>query len=261
MKSTARALAIAFALGACAAAHADGEDEPTVTPYRPTISNPADLPVPGWLELEFGGLHTSAADHSRNDSVPWLLKYAFDEDHGILVGGNAYVSAESPAGERHGGVGDLSLEWKQRFKVGEGKAFGIEAGVIAPTAADGLGVGKPVWLINGIYSADIGRLHLDLNLADAHLGERTLDTSAWQTTWAAAISAPLGPNWGAAFELSGTYQRGVATRSQALFALNYNLSRRCVLDAGGAYGLANAAHDRSVFAGATVLLGQLASRR
>ena len=241
----------------CGAQAASDDNDPSVTPYRPTVSNPADLPVPGWLEAEFGGLRTFGEDHSRSDSVPWLLKYAFDENHGLLLGGNAYVSAQAPGISRQSGVGDTSLEWKQRFPVSDKAAFGIEAGVIAPTAAHALGIGKPTWLINGIFSTDIGALHLDLNLADAHASAHDATSSPWQTTWAAAISRPLTEDWGAALELSGTHQRGNATTSQALVAVNYNLSHRVVLDTGAAYGLTRAAHDRSVFAGATVLLGQL----
>jgi len=249
---------IVMLLGFCGGVHAaSDDDDPSVTPYRPTVSNPADLPVPGWLEAEFGGLRTLGEDHSRTDSVPWLLKYAFDEDNGLLLGGNAYVSAQAPGAPRQSGVGDTSLEWKQRFAVNDKTAFGVEAGIIAPTAAHAAGVGKPVWLINGIFSADLGALHLDLNLGDAHASAHDRNSSPWQTTWATAISWPLGEKWGGAFELSGTHQRGNATTSQALIAINYNLSHRVSLDAGAAYGLTQAAHDRSLFAGATVLLGRL----
>jgi hypothetical protein len=241
----------------CATARADEEQELSVTPYRPTVSNPADLPVPGWLEGEFGGLHTSGEDHSRTDSVPWLLKYAFDENHGLLLGGNAYVSATAPGASKQSSFGDTFLEWKQRFPVSEKAAFGIEAGVIAPTAAHDLGVGKPQWDANGIFSADLGAMHLDLNLGEARGGEQPMNVSPWLTTWAAALSTSLAGSWGTAFELSGAHQRGLATQSQALIAFSYNVSHRLVLDAGGSYGLAHAAHDRSVFAGATVLIGQL----
>jgi hypothetical protein len=246
--------------GFCGGAQAaSDDDDPSVTPYRPTVSNPADLSAPGWLEAEFGGLRTFGEDHSRSDSVPWLLKYAFDENYGLLLGGNAYVSAQAPGVSRQSGVGDTSLEWKQRFPVNDKTAFGIEAGVVAPTAAHALGVGKPEWLVNGIFSADVGALHLDLNLGGAHASAHDATSSPWQTTWAAAISRPLTADWGAAFELSGTHQRGSATTSQALAAVNYNLSHRVVLDTGVTYGLTRAAHDRSVFAGATVLLGRLRS--
>ena len=41
-------------------------DEPTATPYRPTVSTPAALSEAGWLELEAGGqpqVHSSRALH------------------------------------------------------------------------------------------------------------------------------------------------------------------------------------------------------
>jgi hypothetical protein len=252
------ACAFAVAIQPRARAAEDAPDaEPSVTPYRPTVSNPADLSAPGWLEGEFGGLHASNEDHSRDDSVPWLLKYAFDENYGVLIGGNAYASSRVPGVADRSGFGDTSIEWKQRFPVADKTAFGIEAGVVLPTAAHDLGVGKPEWLVNGIFSSDLGALHLDMNLGAARFAEHPVAASAWQMAWAAALSASFGEKFGAAFELSGTHQSGVPTQSQALVAFNYNVSNRLVLDAGAAYGLARDAHDRSLFAGATVLIGRL----
>ncbi|HEY2394677.1 MAG TPA: hypothetical protein VGH81_01680 [Rudaea sp.] len=245
-------------LSCCCCARADDQDsEPSATPYRPTVSNPADLPVPGWLEGEFGGLHTAGEDHSRADSVPWLLKYAFDENHGLLLGGNAYMSAQPAGASKQSSFGDTFLEWKQRFPVSDKAAFGIEAGVVAPTASHDLGIGKAQWEANGIFSSDLGAMHIDLNLGEARGGEQPVNVSPWQTTWAAAVSTSLTGDWGTAFELSGMHQRGLATQSQALVAFSYNVSHRLVLDAGGACGLTHAAHDRSLFAGATILIGRL----
>jgi len=256
--SRAKACVLVVLLWSCSCALADDEDtEPSVTPYRPTVSNPADLPVPGWLEGEFGGLHTSDEDHSRADSVPWLLKYAFDENHGLLLGGNAYVSAQPAGASRQSSFGDTFVEWKQRFPVSDKAAFGIEAGVVAPNASHDLGIGKAQWEANAIFSSDLGAMHLDLNLGEARGGEQPINVSPWQTTWAAAMSTSLNESWGTAFEFSGVHQRGLATQSQALLAFTCNVSHRLVLDAGGAYGLTHSAHDRSVFAGATVLIGRL----
>ncbi len=238
------------------AAQADAPDA-TVTPYRPTVSNPAELPVPGWLEAEFGGLRVFGADHSRADSVPWLLKYAFDADHGLLLGGDAYVAQDAPGSASLHGVGDTSLAWKQRFDAGPAGAFGLEAGVTLPSARRGLGVGKPQWQANGIYSRDLGAAHVDVNLGLAHAARHAAGSSAWQQAYAAALSWPLGSQWGGALEVSGAHQRGLPAQAQALAALNYNVSPRVVLDAGAARGLCHQAHDRSVFAGATVLLGRL----
>jgi hypothetical protein len=248
-----------FAMLVVAGSHAyadDDESDPSVVPYRPTVSNPADLSAPGWIEGEFGGLHTRNEDRSIDDTVPWLLKYAFDENHGLMIGGNAYAGMRAPGMPSQSGFGDTSLEYKQRFSVNESTAFGIETGVIAPTASQG-GLGKSQWLANGIFSTDVGALHMDLNLGEAHGGAQPAHVSQWQTMWAAAVSTQLVGAFGAAFEVSGTYQAGSATQSQALVAFNYNVSHRVVLDAGAAYGLAHDAHDKSLFAGATVLLGRV----
>ena len=249
------AMLLAYAAGA----HADGADplDPSVTPYRPTVSNPADLPVPGWLEGEFGGQRLFGQDKSRLDTVPWLLKYAFDENHGLLLGGNGYTSLQVTGAPAISGLGDTFLEWKQRFPLSEKSAFGIEAGVVAATAAHDLGNGRTQYVVNGIFSTDCGALHLDLNLGALNGGELPPGVSSWQTTWAAAVSGSLAENWGAAFEFSGVHQTGIATASQALAAISYNVSHRLVIDGGAAYGLGHGAHDRSVFAGATVLIGNL----
>jgi len=47
-----------------------------VTPYRPTVSNPAQLPAAGQLELELGGMKSqpgAQADDRRRGSLPYLL--------------------------------------------------------------------------------------------------------------------------------------------------------------------------------------------
>jgi len=259
MQRTGRSF-LAAAICALACAHtacADDPSEPTVTPYRPTVSNPADLPQPGWLEGEFGAARAFGADGSRNDAVPWLVKYAFDADHGVLIGGNAYLRDAPDGAPASGGIGDLALEWKQRFPIVENAAFGIEAGAIVPTAAHDLGVGRPAWLGNGIFSIDLGGTHLDLNAGATRYATRTRGVSRWQGSWAAAGSWPLTSDFGAALELSGTQQHGAHTQSQLLGAINYNSSAHLVLDAGLARGLTHAAHDTTVFAGATLLLGKL----
>lgn len=253
-------LLVVVLLLAAADARAAAGDAPSVTPYRPTVSNPADLPAPGWLEGEFGALRTLAADGSRGDSVPWLLKYAFDEDHGLLFGGNAYVDARDPGSPARRGFGDAFVEWKQRFAVADTAAFGIEAGVLAPTARDGLGAGGKQWLVNGIFSADLAAVHLDLNAGAQVGGDPPPHVSRWQTTWASAASTAVTDRIGVAFEVSGVHQGGIPTQTQALLALSYSVSNRLSLDAGGALGLTHAAHDRSLFAGGTVLIGRLRER-
>ena len=68
---------------------ADDRFEP-VSPYRPSVSNSAQLPAPGQLEFEFGGLRQRSAD-TRRSSTPYLFKLAFDQAWGVLIGGEAHV--------------------------------------------------------------------------------------------------------------------------------------------------------------------------
>lgn len=257
MRSFAAVIAASVLFCACTALADEGESEPVVTPYRPTVSNPADLSAPGWFELEMGGLHVHGADGMRTDTLPWLLKYAFSEDSGLLIGGNAFDRARAPGVATHSGVGDSLIEWKQRFGVREGIAFGVEAGVNIPTAPHALGIGKPAWVVNGIFSVDLGASHLDVNLGGTRSTAKQAGVSLWQSAWAAALSHPLGENFGVAIELSGTAQRGAGATHQLLGAINVNLSRRVVLDCGASWNLDRAAHDRGLFAGGTFLLGKL----
>ncbi|WP_040579711.1 hypothetical protein [Methylobacter tundripaludum] len=63
-----------------------GAEEPQVTPYRSTVSNPAVLPVPGMPEIELGGMHSAGGSEQQRDPVPFLAKYAFNSDWGVMVG-------------------------------------------------------------------------------------------------------------------------------------------------------------------------------
>src|SRR3954451_19190933 len=84
------------------ASAADSDDELKATPYRPTVSNPADLPVPGHFEWEAGGYDERDPGDARHFSVPYLLKYAFTEDIGVLVGGESLVADRVPGDTLHG---------------------------------------------------------------------------------------------------------------------------------------------------------------
>ena len=72
--------AVALFAVAHAAAHAD--DEAAITPYRPSVSTPAQLPSPGQLEFELGGLASSFSGGARRDSLPYTFKLAFSDEWG-----------------------------------------------------------------------------------------------------------------------------------------------------------------------------------
>jgi len=236
---------------------ADASQEPTVTPYRPSVSTPAALSAPGWLELEIGGQHLHDGSSARRDSMPYTLKLAFSEDWGIRLGGDGWVRQRDESGRVVSGGGDTVVVLKRRFGIDATSAFGIEGGASIPTARATLGSGKSDYSVNGIYSADFGRYHTDLNLVATRVGMVEPGISRTQLLWAGSLSTALNDRWGLVGELSGTRQRGTDHTAQALAALSYNVSSSLTLDAGLSRSLRSGAPTWSAFAGLTVLVGRI----
>ena len=86
--------------------------EPAATPYRPTVSNPAELSAPGWLEMEAGVARSKGGGNAWQNDTPWLAKLAFSEDFGVLIGGDAWTRQTDASGAAHSGFGDTSLDRK-----------------------------------------------------------------------------------------------------------------------------------------------------
>lgn len=240
-------------LAACSgAAHADDEG---VLPYRPSVSTPAQLPLPGQLEVEFGGLATDDVDGRRN-SLPYTFKLAFNHEWGVLVNGEAYVSAPADNGRAHG-IGDTSVVLKRAFIVDDGTAFGLELGARLPTARDAIGSGKMDWAVNGIYSHDFGKLHMDVNLNETRLGAPDPGASRMQAGASASASHPLDDQWTATAEWSGTHNPGAPSTAQLLAALTYTPNKNLVIDIGFARGLNPASPQWSLFTGFVAPLAKL----
>ncbi|MFA6015232.1 MAG: transporter [Gallionellaceae bacterium] len=237
------------------------KENPAVTPYRSTVSNPAALSQSGWLELEAGWLSSKSRDDSTRGSLPYMLKFAFAQNSGVLLGGEAFVNQTVAQSSSISGLGDTSFLLKHRFGVSENgsSAFGMEYGFVAATAKEGLngGSGKTDHLINGIYSADLSGNTIDINLNLTTLGSVSAGESKQQWGWVATWSRPLNEKWGVAAELFGSIRSGFKPSDQALVSVNYALSKRVVWDAGLAAGLNDSTPKWSLLAGVTVLVGKL----
>jgi len=253
--STITFIAATYAIPAFAQAPTD--DAPSVTPYRPSVSTPAALSAPGWVELEAGGQHARGAGSERRDSLPYTLKLAFTPDWGIRIGGDAWVRQTDDSGQRLTGGGDAGIVLKRRLAINETSAFGLEAGATLPVGKTGIGSGKSDYSLNAIYSADLGDYHTDLNLVSTRIGAVDAGVSRNQTLWAASLSRSLDEHWGIVGEFSGTSQHGTDSTSQFLMAASYNVSKSLALDAGFARSIRSGVSDQSVFAGLTVLVGRL----
>lgn len=235
---------------------AQAQDGDPVLPYRPSVASPAQLPAPGQLEFEAGGLSTKTGD-ARRASLPYTFKLAFTPAWGLLLEGEGYVRARDDTGRRETGVGDTTLVLKRAFVLDSATALGLELGWKAPTAKDAIGSGKSDVSLNGIVSRDLGAVHMDANLNATRLGASDPGTGTVQTGWAASFSTPVSARWGATAELSGTRLRGAAATAQLLLAATYNPTPRLAIDVGMARGLTGASPDWSLFSGFVVPLGKL----
>lgn len=246
----ATAVLVALAMPAWAA------DAPEVTPYRPSVSNPAELPTPGQLELEFGGLHEKKGS-ARDDSLPYLFKLAFTKEWGVLLGGDAHVWKRDEEGGREHGVGDTSIMLKRAFIIDDARAFGLELGANLPTAKSTLGSGKADYKLNGIYSQDIRRLHLDVNLNATRIGAPEEGSSRVETGLAAALSTEFNQNWNGVVEWSGTRRNGTQSTAQVLAGVAYSPDKKYSIDAGFVRGLNKATPDWSFFTGFVIPIARL----
>jgi len=231
------------------------DDSPAVVPYRPSVATPADLPAPGWPELEAGGAWVKGGDTARSFSSPMTFKLAWDESWAILIATDAYDWQRAFDGSTAHSGGDTTLTLKYRLPINENLALGAELGAKLPTARPPIGSGSTDWEINTIASFDYPGIHVDVNAAGTRLGAVDPGQGPWQGVWALAASHPLDERFGITGELSGTVQRGTSAQTQFLVALNYNVSRALVLDVAVAAGLSRTAPDWQLMAGMTVQLG------
>jgi hypothetical protein len=246
---------VAAAVLCLSATCAHAEDEaPAVVPYRPSVATSADLPAPGWPELE-AGFAWAKSDSARAQSSPLLFKLAWSECWAVLVGTDAYDWQRSQDGVAAHGGGDTTLAIKYKLPVDEHLMLGAQAGLSLPTARAPIGSGHSDWGATAIASFDYPGVHLDVNVAGVHVGSVESGQSPWQGAWALAASHPLDERFAVTAEVSGIAQRGTAAQTQGLVALSYNVSRALVLDVAVATGLSRSAADLQVMTGFTVQLG------
>ena len=222
-------------------------DGAPILPYRPSATAPAQLPEPGQLEFEIGTL-SAKSDDQRRGSFPYQLKLALSPEWGVLLGGEAYVSSRE-GGSRATGMGDTAITLKRAFQMTETSAFGLELTSKIPTAKNTIGSGKADTMLNGIFSKDIDKVHIDLNLNATRIGVLNRGEGKTQTGLSTAVSMVLNDQWGVLGELAGTRRTGVANTAIFMTALTYSPSKRVTFDVGVAKGLNDASPDWAVFAG------------
>lgn len=225
----------------------------TVTPYRPTVSNPAELSALRHLEVEFGAQSNQPGMETERNSLPFLLKYPFADQWGLLVGGEAWIKSHNPD-ESISGFGNTSVLLKHYYPINPTLAVGFEAGAVLPSARQSLGQGRSDYLGNLIVSQDISDLRIDVNAGMTRKGFKDEDLDRYRYNWAIAASHPLTDRWGIAGEFSGVLAKQHKPTSQFLASLNYLMTPQLMLDFGGTVGMTTITDDYGVFAGFSLLI-------
>lgn len=251
------AAALAAGLLSLATGRACAEERPAAVPYRPSVSTPAALSAPGWLDGELGLARLREVEGTSSHAFVYALKLAFSEDWGVRIVGDAFLRSVE-AGVATRGGGDTSIIVKRRFAVDDRSAFGLEGGISLPTARSGLGTDGTDVFVTGIYSVDPSDdWHVDLNLALRRFGASSPDLGRTESLWAAAVTRSLGTRWALGAELSGTRRGASGATSQWLVATSYAVDRSVILDLGVSRGLGSSSESWAVFAGATFVIGRL----
>jgi hypothetical protein len=232
------------------------EETPAVVPYRPSVATPAELPAPGWPELEAGGWWIKGGDTAKSQRSPVTFKLALNESWGVLIGTDVYEWQRAYDGTSAHSGGDTALSLKYKQPVDEHLMLGVQFGAVIPTARPPIGSGRTDWGILGIASLDYPEVHVDINALGARLGAIDEGQGRWQGGWAIAASHALDERFGVTGELSGVAQKGTSPQTQGLVALSYNVSRKLVLDVAVAAGLSRAAPDWQLMTGLTLQLGR-----
>lgn len=225
----------------------------TVTPYRPTVSNPAELSALRHLEVEFGAQSNQPGMEVQRNSLPFLLKYPFAEQWGLLVGGEAWIKSRDQDGTISG-FGNTSVLLKHYYPISPTLAVGFETGTVLPSARQSLGQGRTDYLANLIVSQDISELRVDVNAGVTRRGFKEDDLDRYRYNWAVAVSQMITERWGIAGEFSGILAKQQKPSSQFLASLNYLMTPQLVLDFGGTVGMTAVTDDYGVFAGFSLLI-------
>jgi len=225
----------------------------TVTPYRPTVSNPAELSALRHLEVEFGAQSNQPGLETERNSLPFLLKYPFAEQWGLMVGGEAWIKSRDQDGTVSG-FGNTSMLLKHYYPISQTLAVGFEAGATLPSARPSLGQGRTDYLANLIVSQDISELRIDINAGVTRRGFKEEALDRFRYNWAIAASQMITERWGVAGEFSGVLAKQQKPSSQFLASLNYLMTPQLMLDFGGTVGMTAMADDYGVFAGFSLLI-------
>jgi hypothetical protein len=235
------------------------EDEPEVKPSRPGVANPAEIPEPGVLQLEFGYDSNFRAQEVRAEhTLPVTLRFAAARRLLLHLDFDAVRSqTDEQTRLRASGFGDTRVGFQVvALEDGPGHpalAFAYFAKLPTADEAKGLGTGRFDHKLVGLLSKKVGETDVDFNAAYLLVGKEGEPGREHGGQGAFAVSRDFKNHFGFEAELSGQSQDDVQPRGVfALGALRYKAGPRLAFDAGARFGLNPEAPRVGFFAGMSV---------
>jgi hypothetical protein len=235
------------------------EEELGIKPTRPGVANPAEIPEPGVLQLEFGYDSNFRAREVRAEhTMPVTLRYSAAKRLLLHLDFDAARSeTDALTRARSTGFGDMRVGFQfVALEDGPGRpalAFAYFAKLPTADESEGLGTGRFDHKVTALLSKKVGETDVDFNAALLVAGHE--DGPGWEHGGqvVVSVSRDFKNHFGLEAELSGQSLDDVQPRGLfALGALRYSANRRLVIDAGARFGLNPAAPRVGLFAGMSV---------
>lgn len=231
-------------------------DDTIANPGRPTISTPATLTPVGYLQFETGTLSAwHSPEFSSQTSLNEVTKFSVARWLELLAG--TQPIAHSRIGNQSANAaGGVALGFQSIVHQGEGATPTIAVSyfhqIYGGNVPD-LDIGSPTNSVLLLGSADVKGFHYDTNFLFNEVVAKPIRRAQYGQTL--SISHPLPKNFGISGEIwhfSQPFLRSNAVGN--LWALNYDVRKDLVLDAGFNRGLTRTSTRWEVFAGFTYLL-------
>jgi hypothetical protein len=239
-------------------------DEPSIEPDRPDVTNGTHIVGVGLVQIEAGGTFGRPVPGQRTFSSPVTARIGVLEWLELRVGTDGLLM-QSDRNTRISGIGNLQAGAKLRLWADESGApvLSILPTVNLPTAsvAKGFGSGDPDYTIVLLTGTDLGpRAHVDVNYGIGAIGAGRRSAHFVQHLVSASASVSAARGWDPYFEAFWfSRQDPDAGASSAIdFGTIYTMTRRVAIDGGVEFGTSHAAPDVQVFAGVTLVLGEMA---
>ena len=238
-------------------------EAPGIDPDRPDVTNGTHIVDIGLLQIEVGGLYTHPTANEHAFGTPFMARVGLFEWLEARVGTDGLLLQSDDSGQVSG-VGNLQLGAKLRLWADPGgiPVLSILPTVNIPTASaeKGLGSGDTDYTVALLTGTDIGRRwHVDFNYGIGAIGAGGGQPHFIQHLVSVSTSVAASDNWNPYVETFWFSRQDADTG--ALVALDagaiYELGARFALDGGLQIGLNHNAPGIAVFAGLSMIVGDI----